>query len=270
MKSSLLLLSIATFATAFSSCKFLDWETEAAPTTSILPPVESDIIFNQPALPARYDAGYSNFFYGLGTRFQGITKAELRAAKTYLDFIEPQFRMEAYKFTSTNLVIVENDRATDHRAEHTAIELNPAQLALLAEMDYSTNFSFRGTYEYTAVEVGKFEVNYFNPYYTVVPAKQASYLEGKEALIDYLKAGNQENTFQLDESKLQPAKLYFTVTAQGNITNVRLDQTSGYAKIDDRMKTLMQNLSGKWSPAEDVDGNLVEQELVISFGMVGC
>jgi len=56
----------------------------------------------------------------------------------------------------------------------------------------------------------------------------------------------------------------------GTITNVKLDRTSGYLNMDKTMVELIKNTPGKWKQAENVKGENVDQELVVSFGMVGC
>ena len=64
-------------------------------------------------------------------------------------------------------------------------------------------------------------------------------------MINYLKAGNKENTLGLDEELLQAAKLYFTVTTEGEIEDIKLDRSSGYSRIDEAMIELLKKCA--WS-----------------------
>ena len=119
-------------------------------------------------------------------------------------------------------------------------------------------------------ETGVLEDTRWTPYLTIVPEKQAEYSEGKEALMKYLKENSEDARAHIIPEKLQPAKLYFTVTKNGTIAHVRLDRSSNYPVVDKRMIDLITNLPGKWEPAENLKGEKVDQELVISFGLIGC
>jgi hypothetical protein len=107
---------------------------------------------------------------------------------------------------------------------------------------------------------------------TIVPETQAEYSKGKAALKEYLKESSKasRDIANVDPEKLQPAKLYFTVTKKGAIENVKLDRTSNYSLVDEAMIELIKNAPGTWKPAENLKGEKVEQELVVSFGLMGC
>ena len=46
--------------------------------------------------------------------------------------------------------------------------------------------------------------------------------------------------------------------------------SSGYSEIDEALKKLLLAAPGTWEAAKDENGNAVDQNLVISFGMQGC
>lgn len=108
------------------------------------------------------------------------------------------------------------------------------------------------------------------PYLTIVPEKQALYVNGMDALIDYLKESNKENTAIVRRNELKPGQLYFTVNKEGTISNTELITTSGYPYIDKMLAELITNAPGKWEPAENSKGEKVDQKLVLSFGAMGC
>ena len=60
------------------------------------------------------------------------------------------------------------------------------------------------------------------------------------------------------------------ITTDGTVSDVILESTSGYDSIDDKMIELIKSMPGKWNAATDSQGEKVEQELVYSFGLVGC
>jgi hypothetical protein len=208
----------------------------------------------------------SNFFYDLGSRFRGVKKEELVKAKSIKDFLPGHINNPIDSYVSVGVIIIENDEKTDIRETGGNDRLTKGQLNLIKSFDYSTNFLVQAYCKRRYSQLGDLEDCYF----TMVPEKEAQYVDGKEELLEYLRANNEKNIFNLDESKLQPAKLYFIVTKDGDVSEVRLDRTSGYVEIDNNMIELMKNLPKKWVPAENGKGQKVNQELVVSFGMIGC
>ena len=212
---------------------------------------------------------YTNLFYNLTPRFQPITKTNLAQASSVADFFGPEHLQPLLNYESIEVVIIENDKQTSKRLASSSCKLSEAQIQMLENLGYSQHFLIRATYHVNNGKTGVTEIHIDEPHFTVVPEKQATYNLGEKALIDYLEAGNKENTANLDENKLQTAKLYFTVTKNGTITNAHLDRTSGYEKMDAAMIELLTNAPGKWTPAQNAIGEKVDQELAITFG-VGC
>lgn len=213
---------------------------------------------------------YTDFFYDMGPRFHPIKKSKVESAKLVTDFLSEEEikRIEAY--SSVEVILIINDIQSDIGHRGTTEELTKEQINLLQSVNYSTNFLVRADFAEKTSKIGDLQFNYTTPHFTVVPEKQAVYTFGKEALIEYFNFHNKENTKNLDEKLLKPAKLYFTVTKQGTINQIKLDKTCGYPIIDSKMIELLKNTSGTWQPAENVKGEKVDQELVVSFGMVGC
>ncbi len=212
----------------------------------------------------------ADFFYDYGTRFRGVKKSTLENAKSITDFLPYKETAPVVSYYSVSVIIIKNDEQTDIRESGDDAVLTEGQMKLLRSSDYSTNFLIRAEFQGRNNHTGFIEDNYFTPHLTIVPEKEAEYIPGKEALLDYLKENNKENTLKLNKDKLQPAKLYFTVTKKGKIDKINLDRTSGYPEIDKAMIKLITNAPGKWAPAENTMGEKVDQELVISFGMIGC
>ena len=97
------------------------------------------------------------------------------------------------------------------------------------------------------------EDSYLSPHLTVVPEKQAEYINGKQNLMNYLKDKSLEARANVQVDKLQPAKLYFTVTKTGTIENVTLDRSSNYLEVDKKMIELLKE-----------NGALEKEELIIA------
>jgi hypothetical protein len=268
MKKHLLILISILFAGGLAAYGILNDEYSYAPqahtscnaqfvtpvfTTKILAPIE-----------------LTDFFYDIGPRFNPITKQSLVEASSVSDFIDQNeiSRMDGVR--STALIMLENDIQTDNKTSGESESLTAEQMEMIKSFEYSTSFLLRVVFRTEDSQAELKGENIYYPHMTVIPEKQAAYSGGKDAVLEYLRANNEKNTYNLDEKKLQPAKLYFTVTKEGKVSGVRLDKTCGYSDIDKAMLELMTNLPGEWFPAENEKAEKVDQELVISFGIVGC
>lgn len=213
---------------------------------------------------------YTEFFYDFSTRFVPITLADVKQAKSVSDFLMEEELQRKVTYNSVDIIMIINDKQTKLRENGHSNDFTPSQIELLQSMDYASNFLIRAEFEEVNAEIGEFDNQFFGGHYTVVPEKQAVYIPGKEAINEYFEVNNKENTVNLQKDKLQVAKLYFTVTKNGAIENVQLDRTSGSPKIDKSMIELATNLPGKWVPAENSEGEKMDQEFVVTFGIPGC
>ena len=215
---------------------------------------------------------YTDFIYEIGPRFTPITKSDLRALNTFSDYISEEHASRIVSFKSLQIMLVDGNKPSDERITGTDNKFTTDQLNFLHKLDYSTNFVMWADYTEKNNETGLIEDAYWTPYLTIVPEKQATYPHGIQALRDFLKENSQEtrDIANVESNKLQPAKLYFTVTKHGTIENIRLDRTSNYPTVDKKMIGLIQMTPGQWQPAENELGEKVDQELVVSFGLMGC
>lgn len=205
-----------------------------------------------------------DFYYDIDVRFAtSITKEKLNASKNMFE-IFPAHATEGIKelyntkvgvFTSKGEVIIEGKNEV----------LTESQINLLKMATYSSDFYIHGNFK------NDFGTEDYIVYYmTVVPDIEAEYEMGKDALLYYLKENSKEIIKEVKKEKLQPGKIRFIVDSTGHIKSAKLDATSGYDDIDTKMLELIKKSPGKWNPAKDAKGNYIEQELVYSFGIVGC
>jgi hypothetical protein len=283
MKKQLLIFSTLAFAaglTAFgfitdgdfnhptsqSFCKPIEIEENTDGNTSCQATFASTFSITEIVEPATL----TDFYYDFGSRFSPISKEDLSKAREVSDFIDENEIKNYGGVLSTTLIVMENDVRTDKRVSGKGEKLSKEQLKMIRSMDYSSNFLLRAVFRTENAQAESNGENLFYPHRTIVPESQAMYEGGKDGLLDYLRKQNEKNIYDLDEKKLQPAKLSFTVTKHGTVEDAALDRTSGYSKIDEAMISLINNLPGKWEPAQNANGEKVDQILVVSFGMVGC
>lgn len=202
------------------------------------------------------------FFFYVGSRFESIKKSDVDKATSIYDFISDEDKLEIKTLNATELILVINDKRTNFREYGTDENLTNDQIELLRSIYYSKHFVMKAIYENN-----NSEFHDFNPHYTVVPEIQATYANGLDALMKYLKKNKSKDTRFIDEKKMQAVKVSFTISENGTMTNVNLDRTTGYPQLDLELKELIKSAPGKWEPAQNEAGEPVEQELVLSFGL---
>jgi len=268
MKKHIKIMTIILTPLSLMAFGFMDWNDSAIDQAEI--PSTSSTTIDMKKAADTDEKVYVDFFYDVGSRFRGMTKADVNKARSLYDFLSEYPTQQIVSYKSLSVIIIKDDQETEIRETVYGDLLSFDQINLLQLSDYSTNFYIRADFQEKNRVTGNLEYNYATPYLTIVPEKQAAYVNGKDALLEYLSENNKENTANLNVKKLQPAKLYFTVSKYGTISNVRLDKSSGYPTIDDTMIELITNTSGKWTPAENSNGIRVDQELVVSFGIIDC
>ncbi len=229
-----------------------------------------EIVANTPDAEKIEGPILTDFIYDVGPRFSPIKKGDIEKARSVNDFLEEKQIQAITSIKSVNVIIIKDDKQSDIREMGFSERLTEAQLSLLRNSDYSTNFLIRVEFQQNNETTGKSEHGYSTPHLTIVPEKQAKYSMGKDALMQYLRENSLVARANVQDDKLQPAKLFFTVTKSGTIENVRLDRTSNYPEVDKRMIELITTVPGTWEPALNDEGKKVDQELVISFGLMGC
>lgn len=210
-----------------------------------------------------------DFFYDVDSRFiKTIPKEDLQNAKSIHNIFSNDETKGIESFRDVNIVILPRDE--EKFAKGDGNQLNSAQLNLLQSTEYSTDICIEAFCKRKNSDTWQTEESSFVFYITIVPEKEAEYKDGQQALIKYLKENSQEEATSVNKDRLEPGKVRFTITKDGKIGHVELESTSGYASIDDKMLKLLKNLPGEWEPATNSIGKNVDQELVFSFGIVGC
>lgn len=209
---------------------------------------------------------FDDFIYEIGPRFSPIKKADLINATSINSIFNENKINDIESINSIKFIKVENDKRTDKSEIGNGASFTDNQINFLKSLDYSTSFVMEMDYRLKSDLIERIST----PHYTIIPETQAQYIYGKDALIKYFKEHTKYATANIPEDKLKPAKLYFNVTKDGTVNNVRLDRSSGYPNIDELMIGLITKTPGGWIPALNSEGETVDQELVVSFGLMGC
>tara|TARA_R110002049_G_scaffold199382_5_gene369506 strand:+ start:1320 stop:2132 length:813 start_codon:yes stop_codon:yes gene_type:complete len=208
-----------------------------------------------------------DLYYGVDARFAAVNKADVHNATTIYDFLNDGEKDQIEYINSVNLIIIKDNQQSEIRAHGTTDQLTDTQKEILKSTDYFSHFTIRTEFKAKNKETGKLEERFFGPHITVVPEKQATYSEGKYALINYLKVNSKDYMNVIKDDKLGAIKLSFIITKNGIVTDVKHDaMTTGYPSIDEKFIELLKNIPGKWTPAENSNGEKMEQELIFTFG----
>jgi TonB family protein len=270
MKKSVIIFSAVLITLSLAAFNVIDWNNSKTGQMATLE--NTNIGISTPAKEKITKRFFPDFIYDVGPRFGPIKKSDLNKVRSFDELIDVDDAQRIVDYNSVSVIVVVNDEESSRRENGNSPTLNTAQLKFIQTLEYSTNLMVRADVEQRNKETGQLEDSSWTPYLTVVPETQADYVNGKDALKNYLKENSKEVREQsnVDPERLQPAKLYFTVTKNGNIENARLDRSSNYPFVDETMLDLIRKTTGKWTPAEDQDGKKVDQELVVSFGLLGC
>ncbi|MEP2935804.1 MAG: hypothetical protein ABJM06_14675 [Gilvibacter sp.] len=273
MKKGTLLIGIALLATAFGVYILLqnnNGHNIKAVALNSSTEVITEAKADDKSVPTNITFEKGAFFYGIGTRFNSITKEQLLAARSFSDFIGDEHDQRIISYSALNVIILEDSEKTNLRVDGKGGDFTQAQLDFIKTLEYSTNLLVWAEYKEDSPWSGKIEESHWTPYLTIVPEQQATYSDGKNALIAYLMTNSKQAIDELSSNDYKPGKMYFTITKEGRLENVKTQSGSGYSDIDALLEKLLKDAPGSWQPATDSEGNKVAQELVFSFGNMGC
>lgn len=105
---------------------------------------------------------------------------------------------------------------------------------------------------------------------TVLPDKNADYAEGAEQLIQYLQENSIVNIEAGSFTGYDLTAIKFTITEQGNISDIQVALPSKDTKIDEMLVAAISKMPS-WKPAEFSNGLKVKQNFVLTIGnMENC
>ncbi|WP_347922358.1 hypothetical protein [Pontimicrobium sp. SW4] len=270
MKKKVLIISAAVITISITVFSVMSFNNLKSNETTLIE--NNPVVMNTEVNNNMANRIFTDFIYDVGPRFNPIKKTDLDAIRSFNDLIDLEHVQRIVDYKSISVIKIIDDKESNIRETGNSNTLTNIQLEFIQASNYSTNLTFSAYLTEKNPETGAIENTHWSPYFTVVPEKQAEYSEGKDALKKYLKENSKaaRDKANINPEKLQAAKLLFTVTKKGTIENIRLDRTSNYPLVDKTMIELIKNSPGTWKPAENFEGKKVDQELVVSFGLMGC
>ena len=169
------------------------------------------------------DQGVSDFAYDVGNRFiHSVSKEALINAKTVTDIIVPNDEETIISYHNI-YINTHHESSSPYDAKRGENErLTVAQIGLLQTLGYGDNFYINGIMKRAESKSGKLYDDQLVYYLTVVPHRTASYVQGKAALISYLKENSKEVITIARKDQLKSGKISFTITEDGTIGQAEL------------------------------------------------
>jgi TonB family protein len=146
--------------------------------------------------------------------------------------------------------------------------LTAAQKNIMNTAKLGTEMTINVLYKYKNTITANIEDHLMNVVMTVIPAIEAEFVGGKEALNNYLKE-NGNNFSETTAMQYQAGIVRFNVNEEGEIADVEIAKTSGDLKTDKLLLDIINKMP-KWKPAQNSKGVKVKQAFVFSVGRAGC
>lgn len=230
--------------------------TEIKPTEVIKNPFQTEL---------------NDFYFGINNRFNPIKKSGLDKAITFHNYISGEDSKRIERLHSVEFKQLNRFSVVENSVSHDKEQLSNEQLQFLRDLNYADDFKVKVYHQLKNNRTGGFETYDFDNYYTLVPEQQAVLTNGNKAFYNELKTLTHNDFKTINKDKFIMNKFYFTISKTGTIISVKKDRSCGYHKLDKTIENAIKNTSNKWQPAKNSNGDVVEQQLVLSFGLsMGC
>lgn len=267
MKKNTLIFSLLLTSLSLTAFAYLNWNHTMVDAEKSSCNQSAVFHSNFVSLPGQQ--GELDLVYKVDNRFIAtITRENLLQAKSIVDILPQQATHLREAYRNVRVSLIEPGPTITELGD--TEKLSPAQIQLLQSTDYTSNIRITALCKNKNAVMGDLKEDSLAYHLSIIPEKEAAFVNGYEALVDYLKENSKEKTAIIKRDKLQAGKVNFTVTKEGRIANVKLTSTSGYPAVDKTLLDLISNMPGKWNPARNAKGQKVDQELVFFFGLEGC
>ena len=266
MKKRILVFSAGLATFSLSAFGYMKWKEEGKATQDnfVVASVTAEEIFG--SIPKAFE-----FAYSIDNRFlRSIKMEKITTANSVLDILPEEENRDITSFHHIKITALAEERKDWIVIPGKNEMLNEAQLQILRSMKYGSSFSITGNIKRRNTDTDKIIDDTLVYYLTVEPHRPATYLPGRDELINYLMTNSKSDIAIAEQDKIQPGKVSFVLTRNGNIDQIKLTSSSGYPGIDEKMLTLIENIPGNWQVATNTKGEKVDQELVFFFGSMGC
>lgn len=205
--------------------------------------------------------------YGVRGRYdRPVKKEEATNAKLLRDLIFGYPVNWITNYVSVELTAPKGDKLI--RTLSTNEKLTPEQKDLLKSIDIGSNIAIHVKYTYNHPLTHAIENYEINTSVTVVPDKEAEYHGGYENLKKYLYENCISKVSATISQRYQRGTVVFTLNENGEPTGTRIAKSSGDVKMDKLLLDAINKMP-KWSPAENANGEKVNQDFEFTLNENG-
>ena len=204
------------------------------------------------------------------TSFKAIKKQSLITSQTMQD-INPGYPaswIQKEEYVSTLIKATCDETVQEALGSNEVLSI--AQTNLLSKVDMGSNIDFKVKYKKINSVTGILEDRLMEFSYTLVPAKEASFVGGPEKLDAYLEKEIINKMPMLKANQIQIAIIKFTIDEEGVVTNPRISESSKNKDVDLLLLRAI-HLMPAWKPAENASQIKIKQNFEFSVGnLLGC
>ena len=203
----------------------------------------------------------------IGSRFINVvTKRALSQAVSIRDIIPGMGTSFADHFKELHIKTKDSEIET---AKSETGMLTDEQRKLVKSFDAKTNFSVLADPYTKDWKTGKFRKDELTYAMSVIPTYEAHYPGGRYSARKYIQSFVKNFDELIEGKKLDAGRVIFNVSKTGKVENIKLDSSCGIDKLDQYILNAVEEMKD-WRPAKDYNGDIVEQQLVVFYGSMGC
>jgi TonB family protein len=173
-------------------------------------------------------------------------------------------------FVSTEIVTKGNGKISV--AKGTSNVLSPEQINVLSDVNAGTEITVNVNYRFNKTISPAEDISSLKFTAMVIPENEAECFEGHQQMRRYLKEKTIDKIFGAGLKTFPWAEVRFAINESGDITDVKLVESSGDKKTDQLLLEAIKKMP-KWKPAENPNGMKLKQEFEFVIGTeinVGC
>jgi len=214
---------------------------------------------------------FQNFRYGIRARYERpIKKLVLQKAQTLGDIVADYPASWITDYVSVELTVTPYG-GKPQMALGNGYVLNPAQKKVLEAAVLDAELEIKVYYRSQNCVSHLTNDSQMHIIYTIVPDIEASFVGGEEQMKKYMGENGLDEIAKKVPDGFEKVSVRFTVDENGEVTEAKVAQTSGNAKVDQLLLDAIRNMP-RWKPAQNAEGEKVKQRFEFTAGNLagGC
>jgi hypothetical protein len=265
MKRNFLILSASIAFFCISAFTFNKWSNRKNIHLKAEKP-QATVFYNKYLFKALDNSVY----YNVESRLMPLSKGKLSNPNSLLNDLTKKADESFKDIAFISIAKLSADMLPDKRVDAEGKLLNESQINLLKSLNYQDQVLLQIIIKKINPNNGKIVNRSLTSYLTIVPEKETEYSQGKEVFLDFVRKNTDTETLNIKKEKRGSGRISFLVLPNGDVSSIKIENSSKLKKLDDKLINLLNKTQGKWNPARNALGEPVSQELIFVFGNQGC